>query len=144
MSAPESCAAADSKPRLHGPIVLAVFSGRPHEEHDHDDCADQCRRAGEDEHCDIHAAKMMPAPWRVSRAAIVGDAAAQSRVGTSKSGKRELVYLPVWTNWMQSPWFLKDGCRNTTQPPFLQSSLLVGRNTAAANAFRYAVRLLAL
>jgi hypothetical protein len=37
--------------------MLAVFSGRPDEEAEHDDCTDHCRRAGEDEDCDIHASR---------------------------------------------------------------------------------------
>jgi hypothetical protein len=36
----------------------------------------------------------------------------------------EVAYLPVFTNWMQSPWFLNVGLVKVCQPLFLHWSLL--------------------
>jgi hypothetical protein len=38
----------------------------------------------------------------------------------------EVAYLPVFTNWMQSPWFLNVGLVKVCQPLFLHWSLLMG------------------
>jgi hypothetical protein len=40
----------------------------------------------------------------------------------------EVAYLPVFTNWMQSPWFLNVGLVKVCQPSFMHWFLLVGRS----------------